>query len=399
MNCDLLIRDADIVTMDAAMPIAEWLAVKDGKIAAVGRGSDMPDNAAEVRSLRGLSVLPGFTDSHLHGSLTGNSLLSVDVGEAGSAEEIVDLIGRHCRETDSRIVSATKYSPNRMKGRALSADDLDRVSKDRAIVVYDRSCHGCVLNSAAMQEAALPPEMWQAQGDVGRGVITDDTAYLTALNNIMTGVDEATVKSYIAAVSKLAVSNGVVCIHSLDGSDYIHDAQHWVRHGATAGIHVVNYWETLDFERVKPFGLPRIGGCICLDGSRVMHTMAISEPYLDDPGNRGVLYYTDEEVYNFVSTAHANDMQCAMHAMGDRAIGQLLSAIGRVVEEQGDKGLRHRIEHFSMPTDRQIEHAVELGLTLAMQPAFTLEWDSGEDSVYKQRFGKEGASRNEPFAR
>jgi predicted amidohydrolase YtcJ len=237
------------------------------------------------------------------------------------------------------------------------------------------------------------------QGDVGEGVITDDVAYLAALNNIMSGVDEDTVKSYIKAVNELAVSNGVTCIHSLDGSDYIHDAQHWVRNRHLPDIHIVNYWETLDFEKVKPFGLPQIGGCICLDGSRVLRTMAISEPYLDDPGNRGVLYYSDADVYKFVSTAHANDMQCAMHAMGDRAIGQLIGAIERVVGEQGPKDLRHRIEHFSMPTDRQIEAAVELGLALAMQPAFTLEWDRGDDSVYKQRFGREGASRNEAFAK
>ncbi|MDR1136150.1 MAG: amidohydrolase [Clostridiales Family XIII bacterium] len=399
MNCDLLIENTDIVTMNPAMPTAKWIAVNDGKIAAVGAGDDRPDDVGERRSFPGSSVLPGFIDSHVHGSLTGNSLLSADIGEATDVEEIVNIIGEHCRNANRRIVSATKYSAIQMKDRPLNAADLDRASKDHIIVVYDRSCHGCVLNSAAMREANLPPEMWLAQGDVGEGVITDDTAYLTAINNIMMGVDEETVKSYMLAVNELAVGNGVTCIHSLDGSDYIYDAQHWVKNRTMTDIHIVNYWETLDFEKLKPFDLPRIGGCICLDGSRVMHTMAVSTPYLDDPGNLGVLYYTDDEVYKFVSTAHENDMQCAMHAMGDRAIAQLIGAIERVTKEQGHKNLRHRIEHFSMPTDRQIELAVELNLTLAMQPAFTLEWDRGENSVYKQRFGKDGASRNEPFAR
>jgi predicted amidohydrolase YtcJ len=360
MNCDLLIKDSDIITMDPDLPFARWVAVDGGKIAAVGVNDDYPEEAKVVRSFQGSSVLPGFIDSHVHGSLTGNALRSVDLSEETTAEGIVHKISERCKSEPGRsIVSATNYSAFRMNGNPPDAADLDRASKDRIIVVYDRSCHGCILNSAAIEAAKLPPEMWREQGDVGEGVITDDNAYLLALNNIMSGVDEETVKGYMTAVNDLAVSNGVTCIHSLDGADYVHDAVHWVRNRDMLDIHVVNYWETMDFGKVSPFGLPRIGGCICLDGSRSLRTMAVFEPYADDPGNRGVLYYTDEEVYDFVSAAHANDMQCAMHAMGDRAIEQYIYALKRVIKEQGRKNLRHRIEHFSMPTDRQIEFVAE----------------------------------------
>jgi predicted amidohydrolase YtcJ len=124
--------------------------------------------------------------------------------------------------------------------------------------------------------------------------------------------------------------------------------------------------------------------------------MALYEPYNREK-DRGVLYYDDETVYQFMSNAHALNMQFAMHAAGDRAIDQYLNAYARVVKEQGRKDLRHRIEHFSLPSQRAIEMAAEHQFALPMQPSFPQLWDDPANSAYGEIFGRDRADRMEPF--
>jgi predicted amidohydrolase YtcJ len=112
-----------------------------------------------------------------------------------------------------------------------------------------------------------------------------------------------------------------------------------------------------------------------------------------------VLYHNDNEVYNVVRKAHEYNMQCSMHALGERAIDQLIYTYHRVIAEQGKKDLRHRIEHFSLPTESQIRMAAELGLILSMQPGFTYFWDRAEGGEFEYMFGRERANRWDPFNR
>ena len=126
--------------------------------------------------------------------------------------------------------------------------------------------------------------------------------------------------------------------------------------------------------------------------------MAINEPYANHPG-RGSLYYADDVIYNFMSEAHKNDMQFSLHVGGERAIDQFIYNLYRVEKEQGFKDLRHRPEHFSMPSERALELAVEMQLALPMQPSFPALWDNPEDSLYVKNLGKKRAMRMEPFAK
>jgi predicted amidohydrolase YtcJ len=86
-----------------------------------------------------------------------------------------------------------------------------------------------------------------------------------------------------------------------------------------------------------------------------------------------------------------------MHALGDRAIDQLIWTYHRVFTELGYKDLRHRIEHFSYPTDEQIAMAAELELILSIQPGFTYYWDKPKGGEFEYMFGRAGADRWDPF--
>jgi predicted amidohydrolase YtcJ len=117
-------------------------------------------------------------------------------------------------------------------------------------------------------------------------------------------------------------------------------------------------------------GLPRIGGCLLVDGAYAEHTAALLEPYTDDSSTKGVLYFSDEELNDFVGRGHRAGLQISMHAIGDAAIEQLLNAYEQALAADPRSDHRHRIEHFSLPTPEHIERAAHLGVALGMQPIF-----------------------------
>jgi predicted amidohydrolase YtcJ len=133
-------------------------------------------------------------------------------------------------------------------------------------------------------------------------------------------------------------------------------------------------------------GFEHLGGCILLDGSIGSYTAALEEDYEGQTGQRGVLYEKQQRLSSFVEEAHEAGVQCAFHAIGPRAIEQVLTAYERALARFPRYDHRHRIEHFEMATDQQIARARDLGLVLSMQPAFEEYW-GGPDGMYASRLG------------
>jgi predicted amidohydrolase YtcJ len=126
----------------------------------------------------------------------------------------------------------------------------------------------------------------------------------------------------------------------------------------------------MEIEESLDLGLPQIGGCICADGAFESHTAALFEPYADEPDNYGTLTYTQQEMSDFILRANQAGLQIAIHCEGDRAIEQVLYAYEGALRRFPRKDHRHRIEHFEVPTENQIERAARHGILAAMQPAF-----------------------------
>jgi predicted amidohydrolase YtcJ len=401
MKVDLLLTNGNIRTMDQSETVARWVAIHDGKIVSMGLlDGDMPQSSHQV-DLANRTVLPGFIDSHAHGTLTGISLLSADCRDASSLDDVLQSLKEKSKVTpEGDLITGTNLSAETLKERRLpTRKELDAVSSTHPIQLHHVTMHGCVLNSMAMGLSGVTPGMRGVEiyeDGSANGIISDDTAYLEACARISSATPASTVEAYIRSFADSVLAQGVTTVHSLDAQDLPSEPELWQKIRGTLPIHVINYVESLDVDWVRNLGYPRVGGCICLDGSRIMKTMALNQPYRNSQ-DRGVLYYDDETVYQFMSKAHAYGMQFAMHAAGDRAIDQYINAYAKVVKAQGCKDLRHRIEHFTFPSQHAIEMAVEHQFALPMQPSFTDLWDNPNHSVYADIFGRERADRFEAF--
>ncbi|MEG1930125.1 MAG: amidohydrolase family protein, partial [Anaerovorax sp.] len=262
------------------------------------------------------------------------------------------------------------------------------------------------VNTKAMELLHIDPNMNGVEkNEKGEpvGSYTSDESSFLAMNKAFAFLEDEVIEKYVKDCAKLAASRGVTTLHSLDGMfvEENRDFFMWLNMKESLPIHVVNYFQNTNVNLAKALGLPRIGGCLTLDGTGFEGTMAIAENYNHMPDTNGVLYWSDEDVYKFVSKAHKAGLQVAMHCLGDRAIEQLLSVYERVIREQGNpKGIRHRIEHFAMCRPDQIKRGVALNLVFPMQPIFTYYWDNPEiagGDTYEMVFGRKRADAIDPF--
>jgi predicted amidohydrolase YtcJ len=135
------------------------------------------------------------------------------------------------------------------------------------------------------------------------------------------------------------------------------------------------FFQTMTIPKVQKRKLPRIGGCFetALDGCFGSVDAAMLKPYSNNSTNKGVLYYSQNQVNAFVKKANRAGLQIAMHAIGDAAFDQVVNAFDFALKDFPRKDHRHIIIHAPLTTPRSLEKAAELNLGIASQPAF-IRW-------------------------
>jgi len=400
---DLIIKNGNIITMNTAQPRARWLAIKGGSIAAVGYDDDWPQYAGEIIDLGDKTILPGLSDCHAHVLSAGMYLSSVNLGAARNLSDGLSSIEKKAfeRNDDSWIFCVDYLEQLIEEKRFPNRWELDRISNGHKILVFSATMHCCAVNTAALPFGNVPenyPGVFMENNEM-TGVFGSDESAILASSNILGSLSDEVLWGYLKDCCDMACRNGVTNIHALVGGLIAGDGDlHLIlKRYKELPVNMIPFYQTWNVSRALELGLPRIGGCLTLDGAAFEHTMANYDPYVDAPALRGMLYHTDQEVYEFVSEAHRAGIQCTMHAVGERAIDQLLWTYHRVFHEQGKKDLRHRIEHFCLPTEAQIIMAAELGIIISMQPGFSYLWDSTDNSPFAMVLGRDRADRLDPY--
>ncbi len=404
MKYDMLIKNGNVISMDKELNKYNWIAVKDGRIVQVGNG-DTDAEADQVIDAKGNTVLPGLTDCHVHVLNAGINLNGVDLQNCGTIADVLAALKERCeKEKGDGWVYGVNYVPQNIKeNRYPDRWELDEICNGHKIVIFAATLHGCSVNSAGVEIANVPddyPGVEKKDGTANGMYLSDESSFL-ATANILGSLTDDELWKFINDCADYAASKGATSIHGLFGQfvDGDRDIDLILDRGDSLPIDMTVFYQTWDVQKALDRGLPRVGGCLTLDGALFEYTMANFEPFVTAPALRGVLYHNDEEVYRVVSDAHKAGIQCTLHAVGERAIDQLIYTYHRVITEQGKKDLRHRIEHFCLPTDDQIRMAKDLGLILSMQPGFTYLWDKKEGGEFEMILGRERANRWDPFNR
>jgi len=398
----MILFNGNILTLDSKNSRAEALAIANGRIAQVGRNEEILKAAAhgwESIDLQGKTVLPGFIDSHVHFLATALTATGIDLSETRSIKEILEKLAEKATKTPPGewILGffITHLSDRGMPTRY----DLDRITTTHPVRLFHRNGHLSSLNTKALEILKVPEDLDGVERISGEmtGVIRDPASLVLPRPDrfLKEEVKEEALKKASASIA----AKGVTTIHALDGGPRSPGTIELILKTAKdLPVKVVPYYQTMDVEEALDLGLPRIGGCICADGAFESHTAALFEPYADEPDNYGALTYTQQEMTDFIVKAHRAGLQVAIHCEGDRAIEQVLWAYEKALRDSPRNDHRHRIEHFEIPTENQIERVSRAGIMPAMQPSFlpTFFFRGGEER-YEAFFSRPRLKRIHPY--
>jgi predicted amidohydrolase YtcJ len=405
---DLVLLNGTVVTMANPNKREQAVALSDGRIVKVGSNSAVraaSPSRATVIDLAGKTVLPGFTDSHMHCMMTGFWLSCARLETACTVEEVCVRIHAKAKDTPAgEWVYGMGCMPWGLReNRFPTMTELDRVSEGHPVYVAAVTLHSGCANTAAFE--FINPDA-NSQGldrdPVTRkptgAFLTDDVTF-AACGKAFGALSDGEMADVIRKVAAYAASKGVTSLHCLDGQFVEGDRDVFVhlRIQDSLPIHTVIMFQTMDVQKVLELGLPRIGGCLTVDGAEFERTCLYYEPYTDDPTTCGRLNIPEDVIRSFVREAHQAGLQVGMHAIGDRAVDILVQAIADAMTETPRDDPRHRVEHFQWPSDWAIDKAVELGLALPMQPVFSWLWDIPGHSEYERVLGRERTDRLQPF--
>ncbi|MBQ6496263.1 MAG: amidohydrolase family protein [Firmicutes bacterium] len=396
---DLLFKNGNILTMDQDFSKKKWMAVSDGKIAALG-DSDCPEEAGRVIDLEGKTLMPGIIDAHVHCSMTGIDYKGIDLGGIDSCQGVLDAVEAFCKkETKPRLICGYNMNLREdMTDKKLPTRyELDEVTGDHTVMLVFWTAHGGVMNSKGVEKSELPDEFKYVEKD---GYFNRDDVSFYIIGQIYAQHSEQDFVDIYTNLANICAQYGITTVCALDGMmtrDDL-DVEYLLKVKDQLPIEYVVYTQTFDYEKVVRNGLPRIGGCLTIDGSPPQLTAAYFDPYPCAPFTRGLLEYSDKYLYDFIVECTKRDLQCGFHAIGDRAVDQIVRVYQQVDKEIGIKHLRHRVEHFSLATDELIEAAAEMNLVGIPQPAIGNALDLGEKGNGFENFvSKEKAQRHENF--
>ena len=401
---DKVLYNGTIITLEDSNPRVEALAIRDGEIIALGSNEEilaLSEPREGSIDLKGKTVVPGFTDAHVHFMATGLNMLGIKLNQANSVEEVLEKIkeGVERLEPGQLVLASGLDTNNFEEERYPTLQELDRIAPDNPVFINRVDSHSCFVNSQTIDLIKLPIDMQgvETNQDGQPNGFMRKKANSFVRNKVLGIIPEKRRIKAARVAAKEALKVGITTVHALEGGPLFNykDVKTLINIEDQLPIHLVIWHQTMDMDQIEKEGLIRVGGCIVLDGSFTSRTAAINEDYSDDPGNNGVLYYDQETVDKFVERAHKSGVQISVHVLGERAIDQILTAYQKAFDKYPRQGVRHRLEHFELPSQEQIEWAADLGIILSMQPAFEYYW--GGSGMYGSRLGKERALRTNPF--
>ena len=416
---DKLYYNGHVVTMDARQGEAEAFLVRDGDFCAVGGSAALRAQypSAEAVDLGGRTVLPAFSETHMHVLSLGMFLRDVNLQTADSIEAVVDVSRRYIAEHKLRPgcwIRGRGWNQDLFKdeNRFLTRYDLDRITTEHPLA-FVRTCgHVIAVNSKALELVGMSetaPEIEGGQIDVDEQGRPLGTFREKARQIILEAIPEQTeeeLRELITLAADEAVAHGITTIHSDDFKDVPNNYQKVIdvyRAMEAEGALKIRVYEQCNLPSVARLQAFLDAGYhtgwgteqyklgpfkVLADGSLGSRTAWLRAPYSDAPDTRGIHLFTQEELDAMVDLAQRSGLQIAIHAIGDGAIDMVLDAIEKAKKAHPRMGERHGVIHCQLTHPEQIDRMAQMGMVAYIQPIF-LNYDV---TIVEDRIGKERAS-------
>ena len=376
-TADLILTNANVLTMDPSRPTAGLVAIKDNRILLVAGSEELGEvrgAKTKIIDCRGKTVVPGFNDAHCHIFSFIRKLRSLDLSPSsvGSIADIKAAIRRRAQSlppgdwltgTDyNEFYLAEKRHPNRW--------DLDEAAPDHPVVLAHRSLHACVLNSLALSLAGITRETPEPPGaiidrdlDTGEpsGLLFEMLGYIR--EKVLPPLSEEEMAEGIASANRHYLSMGITSLQEATATN------DWAR------------WQTL--KRFKQsgklesrvsmmFGVEALSqfqeaGLVLGSGDSQLRLGGVKIVLNETTGK---LQPPQPELNRQALDAHQAGFQLAIHCIEPSTVEAAIAALEYIGSQTPLAGRRHRLEHCSECPPQLLERLRKLEAMVVTQPPF-----------------------------
>jgi predicted amidohydrolase YtcJ len=280
------------------------------------------------------------------------------------------------------VVGAGWKEWNWVDRRYITKKDLDTYCPSHPAIAYRSWIHFASVNSAALAKLGIDANTPGAEVDSSgnlTGILRENAGHIVFR---ATRPSESQKLDALARATRMCHSVGITSVHDMLGNPEDFEVFKTAEKKGKLGVRVSYYthasnsgdlrWRKKSSNSMgSGSDMVKLAGVkLFSDGAIGSRTAALSEPYSDDAGNKGMLIHTQEEMDSLVSEANHAGLQVAIHSIGDAGVQRAISSISSALEEKPIDDLRHRIEHLTMPSPSVIKRMKRLRVIASVQPNF-----------------------------
>ncbi len=364
---------------------AESLLIEGDRVVAVGTERALRSQAPTgtvVHDLGGHLLLPGLIDAHLHVAALVRARESFNARGIASFELLVERLREWARERGGVSIVGGGWEVEQFReGRPPDREILDRAVEDRPVLLYHTSLHMAVTNSAALRAATVdrttpdPPH-----GTLGRepdgtpnGLLYEEAVRLVASR--VQDIAPPDPGALVRTLGELAAL-GLTTVVSVNVGREENSALRELAIGERSPVRLRTYLSLRELDRLPAGGVRAeertdrfalLGVKAFTDGAFGPRTAWLSEPYSDSPADAGLPTATEEELSARLERAAGIGLGAAVHAIGDRALGQALRVLAPLA---GRTPALARIEHAALTPPALLPELDRVRPALVVQPGF-----------------------------
>ncbi|MFC1897088.1 amidohydrolase [Chloroflexota bacterium] len=374
---DIILKNANVITMDLKQPTAELVAIKGDSILLVASKEELELVAGagtKIVDCQSKTVVPGFNDAHCHFFSFLRKLLSIDLSPSSvsSISDIKEALYNQAQNTPlGRWLAGTGYNEFYLtEKRHPTRWDIDEIAPHHPVVLAQRSLHTCVLNSLALSLADITKETPGPPGGLidrdpntgePSGLLHEMLGYIR--EEVMPPLSEEELMKGTALANQHYLSCGIT---SLQEATVVNDLSRWQtlyrlkengrltsRVYMMFGAGVMNQFQEAGLALGSGDSQLRLGGVKIIVGETT-----------------GKLYPPQTELNQQVFSAHQAGFQLAIHATRPNTVQAAIIALEYAHSHLSETGRRHRIEHCSVCPPRLLKRLSKLQAVIVTQPPF-----------------------------
>jgi predicted amidohydrolase YtcJ len=409
-SADMIITNARVLTMDPARPRAEAVALRGGRILAVGARGEVGALAGpgcRVVDAGGRSLLPGFVESHMH-LFGGAELQHLQLAGLHGIDALTEAFAGFAKARPDAPVLLAEGADYGLIGRPMARGDLDRVLADRPIAIRAADHHTvwantlCLDRAGLLRGAPMPAghEVVMGPDGLATGELREFEAFdpvlaLAGVARMYVGIatggepagpvsaaDREVDKAHVERGMRHCAALGLTTLISMDGNRYTlellaeMEAEGRLLQRVKVPFHFKPEMALAELDRASAMAAEFAGEWVgsgmvkmFMDGVVDSRTAYMTEDYPGVAGHRSMPLFDPERFKAIATEIDRRGLQIAVHCVGDGAVHTVIDGYEAARAANGPRDSRHRIEHIELITRADIPRLAELGITASVQPS------------------------------